>query len=182
MKKILISTLLLIIFITNGNSTVYTVECKKLNFSLSQGQKFEDLNDINNYWFNYNDKSSILIIEPEYKNEKNGITGRVTFIDDNSKKYFYLSYYSLDFNTSKPRKFDAYNYSRLTKQDAKDYKSLKPHIGKFTYNSFLNFNEVKMPFENPFYDLYYIVVQGLYSVDRTDFPINALSYRYMCKS
>ena len=56
--------------------------------------------------------------------------------------------------------------------------SLKPLIGKFTYRRFLNF-EVIMPFR-AILDLY-IVVKGLYSVDRTDFPINALSYRYMCK-
>ena len=181
MKKILISVFLLISFINNSHAKVYTVECKELNFSLSQGKNFEDLNNINNYWFNYDDKSSILIIEPEFNNKENGTTGRITFIHDNRKQFFYISNYSSDFKRNRPSKFDAYSYSKLTKEDAKDYKKLKPLVGKFTDNRFLNFNEVKMPIKNPFYNLYYIVVQGLYSVDRTEFPINAKSYRFMCK-
>ena len=181
MKKILIATILLISFITNGNSKVFSIECKEVNLTLFQGQSFEDLKNKKNYQLYISDKSSTLIIEPEFKNNENNTIGRITFIHDEMIKYFYISDYSYDFINNKPSRFNAYNYSKLTKEDAKNYKSLKPFVGKFKENSFLTFDQVKTPLATPFYNLNSYTSMGLYSVDTREYPIRTLSEKFICK-
>ena len=181
MKKILIAIILLISFISNVNSKVFSIECKEISLSLSEGKNFEDLKNMNNYWLYISDKSSSLIIEPEYKNNENNTTGRISFIHDEKIEYFYISTYSYDFINNKPSSFNAYNYSKLTKEDAKNFKSLKPLVGKFKKNSFLSFDEVKAPLANPFYNLNFISVIGLYSVDSYESPIFTAEEKFICK-
>ena len=181
MKKIIITIFLLISFITNGYSKVFSIECKEISLSLSQGQNFKDLKNMNNYWLYISDKSSTLIIEPEFKNNENDTIGRITFIHDEMIKYFYISDYSYDFINNKPSRFNAYNYSKLTKEDAKNYKSLKPFVGKFKENSFLTFDQVKTPLATPFYNLNSYTSMGLYSVDTREYPIRTLSEKFICK-
>lgn len=181
MKKILIAIILLISFITNGQSKVISIECKEINLSLIQGQNFEDLKNMNNYWLYISDKSSTLIIEPEYKNNENDTIGRVTFVHDEQIKYFYISTYSYDFINNKPSRFEAYNYSKLTKEDAENFESLKPLVGKFKKNSFLSFDKVKAPIANTFYNLNSISVIGLYSVDSYASPIFTAEEKFICK-
>ena len=181
MKKIIITIFLLISFITNGYSKVFSIECKEISLSLSQGQNFKDLKNMNNYWLYISDKSSTLIIEPEFKNNENDTIGRITFIHDEMIKYFYISDYSYDYIDNKPSRFYAYNYSKITKEEAKNDKSLKPFVGKFKNNSFLSFNQTDGPLSNNFYNLNAITVINLFAVDKRDDPIYALEEKFICK-
>ena len=181
MKKVLLSIILLISFITNGHSKVISIECKEINLYLSQGQNFENLENMNNYRLYVSDKSSTLIIEPDYKNNENNTTGRISFVHDEKIEYFYISSYSHDYINNKPSRFEAYNYSKITKEDAKKFKSLKPFVGQFSQNSFLSLEQVKSPIANTFFNLSAISVIGLYSVDSYASPIFTAEEKFICK-
>ena len=174
MKKLLLSLFFFILFHPHSYAQVYSFQCKEMYLNFMQGNEFDDLKNIKNFWLSFNDKTSILMVEPDYINKKNNTTGRVTFVFDNRKEYFYLSNYD-------GSRFSAYNYEKLTKEYAGDYKSLKPLVGKFKDNRFLNFKKIKSPMINSFYDLYYTRVWGLYSVDSSEFPIVADTFRFICK-
>tara|TARA_B100001057_G_C22403157_1_gene776720 strand:- start:94 stop:642 length:549 start_codon:yes stop_codon:yes gene_type:complete len=181
MKKILIAIILLISFITNGHSKVISIACKEINLYLSKGQNFENLENMNNYRLSVSDKSSTLIIEPDYKNNENNTTGRITLIHEEKIDYFFISTYSHDYVNDKPSRFEAYNYSKITKEDAKKFKSLKPFVGQFSQNSFLSLEQVKSRSANTFYNLSSISVIGLYSVDSYASPIFTAEEKFICK-
>jgi len=166
MKKILSITLLSLFCCNIVLSETLTYNCKKII-----GYVDEDWNHNSHY----SDITATLIVDKKTQFDKWGtlFNGFATLVYENKKREFII-------NSFTALGFDAYNYSKIDDEDVKKHKSLKKYKGKISGLSFLELRSQSINRE--YYDLYYIPVGGLWSLETNINHVNLGAVgKFVCK-